>query len=267
VTPAALPRSGAPVRPLPHLGVAVILPTNRPYIVNEADGTAWLADPAALPADRRRVRLGRGRDGDPVALITPDTTGSVWDSTRGRLMAPRGAPAGAGGLAYVADDRQPRFLARPAPADVRAAGGRPETLAWDAGRRAWLAAPAGAGPVARDPATGALVRAHPDPLATLHPAGGHWVLPPRTLPGRATYAPVEVVEPVTVPATAYPAAPVEPAVVPMTRRPLATVPLMPVPDSDPGQAHGQPASPPGDASPPRPPAPRPIAFPGPRRRP
>ena len=194
---------------------------------------AWLADPDALPTDRRRVRLGRDRAGNPVALVAPDAARAVWDATRGRLMAPRGAPADAATLAYDGDAAAPRFLARPTPDAVRAAGGRPETLAWDAARRAWLAAPRDAGPVARDPATGAFVRAHPDPLATLHPAGGHWVLPPRTLPGRATYAPVEAIEPVTVPATAYPAEPAEPTVVPMTRRPLATVPLMPVPDAYP----------------------------------
>lgn len=251
VTPTALSRSGAPVRLLPHLGVAVVLPQGQPYVLDPTDGSAWLADPAALPADPRGVRLGRDPAGAPVVLVAPDPTQAVWDAARGRFMAPQPAPAKATGLTYVGDTATPHSLARPTPEAVRAAGGQPATLVWDGPGRAWLAAPLDAGPVVWQPATRAFVRQHTDPLATLHPSGNAWVLPQGTRSGRVIYTPAETVTPVTVPATAYPAQPLDPQIVPMTRRRLATVQLAPVPE-----ATGE-----------RPPAPRPPGFPGPSHRP
>jgi hypothetical protein len=264
--PAALPRSGAPVRPLPHLGVAVVLPTHRPYLLQPEDGTAWLADPAALPADARHIRLGRAPDGTPVALVPPAAAQAVWDAARGRFMVPRVAPADIAHLAYVGAGPTPHFLARPAPAAVAAAGGRPETLVWDDARHAWLAAPHDAGPVTWQPAARAFVRPPGDALATLHPAGAHWVIPPPALPGRATYLPVEAVPAIEVPAARYPAEPVAPRAVPMTRRPLEIVPMVPVPATIVQREHGGwRAGPGGPRSAPMSNATssRPIAFPGP----
>ena len=270
VMPAALPRSGAPVRPLPHLGVAVVLPTDRPYVLNEEDGMAWLADPDALPTDRRRVRLGRDRAGNPVALIAPDA------HTRGlgRGARPPDGPASA---------RRPMPRPWPTPPTTR------RRASWPARRRTPFAPPA-AGP-RRSPGTPPAAPGWP-PRATPAPSPGTRPPAPSSAPtptrwrrstrpaatgssrrarcpaGRPT-PPVETIEPVTVPATAYPAEPAEPTAVPMTRRPLETVPLMPVPDASLGEGRGQPPTPSldADARPPRPPAPRPIAFPGPRRRP
>ena len=268
--PAALPRSGAPVRPLPHLGVAVVLPTDRPYVLNEEDGMAWLADPDALPTDRRRVRLGHDRAGNPVALVAPDAGARGL----GRDARPPDGPARRAGRrpppwpTTATPPRRASWPARRPPRSAPPAAGRRRSPGTPPAAPGWPPPPT----PARSPATR-------PPAPSSAPTPTRWrrsTRPAATGSSRRARCPAgrptprsRSIEPVTVPATAYPAEPAEPTVVPMTRRPLETVPLMPVPDAYPGEGRGQPPTPPpdADASPPRPPAPRPIAFPGPRRRP